>query len=491
VAIHFKTHFLFLSLSVIGSNAFGLDASPQTVVPPTHDTATNIGPTTPSRVYSYEKPTFKNYLIPAIEIPIFQFTLNQADRLLYPHQGYDVTFASGWDHVAHGKWVVDQDDFTINQIGHPYQGTVYFTAARSSGLNFWESWIYSNAGSYLWETYGERSDPSINDQVASGTAGALLGEPLYRLCSLIMDGGGTDPGFLRYVAATLVSPVTMINRFMFGEKYGPTLESRDPEFFMRIDGGWAQNTLIQEPHSARQSATDVVMGKLSLDYGSPGRATYRYQRPFDYFHMDLGGIDSNGRIFDDLSVRGLLFGAKFENDGPLQGIWGLYGHFDYESPQIFRFSTTAVSFGTTSQLSMGKQMALQGTALAGLGYASAGTITPNNDQNDFHYGLTPQGLLSLRWLLGTRLSLDASGRTFYITDHYASRAPGKEKIDRLDTSLLLRLFGGHSISVGYGYVQRVAHYDALPSLSQRIGTVSVMYSYVSDMHLGRVTPDGK
>jgi hypothetical protein len=208
--------------------------------------------------------------------------------------------------------------------------------------------------------------------------------------------------------------------------------------------------------------------------------------------MDVAGVANGGRMFDDLSVRGLLFGAPYQSDAQaVHGIWGMYGHFDYTSPQIFRFSTTAVSFGTTSQVEMGRHVALLGTALAGVGYASAGTITPTDSQNDFHYGATPQGLLALRLILGSRLSLDATGRTFYITDHGASRAPGTEKINRLDTSLLMRIVGGNSISVGYAYTEREAHYDALPSLTQRIDTVSVMYSYVSDMHLGRVSSDNE
>lgn len=141
-----------------------------------------------------------------------------------------------------------------------------------------------------------------------------------------------------------------------------------------------------------------------------------------------------------------------------------------------------------------KRFALLWLLLAALGSggialgAKTETVVPPT-QTDFHYGLTPQALLSLRWLTGTRLSLDATGRTFHITDQFANRAPGTEQIDRLDTSVLLRLFGGHPVSVGYAHVERSAHYEVLPSLNQRIGTVSVMYSYVSDVNLGRVKND--
>ena len=144
----------------------------------------------PSRVLPGEPVVHKNYWIPALEIPVFQATLSLYDRAVYGPPDYNSTLASGWEHVVHGPWVVDQDAFAVNQIGHTYQGTMYYGFARSSGLNFWEGWIYSNAGSFIWETYGETTDPSINDQVASGTAGAIVGEELFRLANLVLEGDG-------------------------------------------------------------------------------------------------------------------------------------------------------------------------------------------------------------------------------------------------------------------------------------------------------------
>ena len=33
----------------------------------------------------------------------------------------------------------DDDNFYLNNIGHTYQGSAYFNAARSKGLSFWQS----------------------------------------------------------------------------------------------------------------------------------------------------------------------------------------------------------------------------------------------------------------------------------------------------------------------------------------------------------------
>ena len=460
----------------------------ETIVPPTRDTPANSGPTTPSRVLPGEKPTRKNYLIPLLEIPAFQFVLNRADRQIYASDpAYHTTWANGWNHVIHGNWVVDKDDFTVNQIGHPYQGTIYYGTARSSGLNFWESYLYTNLGSYVWETYGETTDPSINDQVASGTAGSFMGESLFRLSNLVYSEGGKDPGFLRKLAAGLISPPTMLNRILFGEHYGPTLESRHPAVFVLTQLGVGRNNFVKESGSARSVGRTVGMGSVSVDYGMPGKSGYRYIRPFDYFHFDISGVVDGRRTFDNLTTRGLLFGTGYELGEVYRGVWGLYGAFDYISPQIFRFSTTAVSIGTTGQWWATRSIAIQGTGLAGVGYGSAGTITPQQTEGDFHYGTTPQGLLDFRVLLGQRAALLWSGREYYITDHGASRAPGREHIQRLNSGVMIRTFGYQAIGIGYEFTHREAYYDALPHQSQRIGTVSLTYNILGNKNLGAVS----
>ena len=78
----------------------------------------------------------------------------------------------------------------MNQFAHPYQGSMYHGFARSAGLNYWESLLYDNAGSFLWETGGETTHPSINDQIASGIGGSFFGEALFRMASLVLEGDG-------------------------------------------------------------------------------------------------------------------------------------------------------------------------------------------------------------------------------------------------------------------------------------------------------------
>ncbi len=456
---------------------------------PTSNSPSNVGPTSPNRVLPGEPVAHKNYWIPALEIPAFQFTLNQFDRWAYGLTDYGSTWASGWDHVKHGPWVVDRDAFTVNQIGHPYQGTMYYGFARSSGLNFWEGWIYSNAGSYIWETYGELTDPSINDQVASGTAGAIIGEPLYRMANLVLEDDGEKPGFWRELGAAFISPPTGLNRVVFGDKYSPILESRRPATFFRLQGGAGVNNTIKDQGSTSTIGHHIGTADFSMEYGLPGKPGYLYLRPFDYFDFELNGLAENKRTFENVMTRGLLFGKKYESaDDNARGVWGLYGNYEYLSPQVFRMSTTGASLGTTAQWWLSRRVALQGTGMGGIGYGAAGTIEPQGSEKDYHYGAAPEALLALRLIFGQRAMFDTTARGYYITGFGANNAPGTEKISRVNTSFVVRIYGHHALGINYLLTTRSADYasSGLSARHQEVGTISVVYNYLSDFHFGAV-----
>jgi hypothetical protein len=478
---------LVLSAAPGSAESPPIELKSDVVVPPTSDTPENKGPTTPSRVLPGEKPKHKSYMIPAIEIPLFIFALNRFDYWVFGDD-YDVSVNTIENHIKHGPWVVDQDSFIINQIGHPYQGAMYYGFARSANLNYWESFLYSNAGSVIWEIAGETTPPSINDQVASGTAGSFLGEALYRLSSLVLENGGEDPATWRHVAAGLISPPTELNRLVFGERFGAIFEGRNPAVSSRLQLGAASNVTRDAPGSIAKLDRTTGFGEFEISYGLPGKPGYRYQRPFDYFKLEVSAIPQNKKLFTSGMIRGLLFGFPYERGESYRGIWGLYGSFDYLAPQAYRVSTTAANLGTTGQWWLSKNVALQGTALAGLGFGSAGTIQPEVDgEPDYHYGMTPQQLLGLRLIFGKRLMLDATGRNYYVTGIGASRARGEEKIQQANTSLTLRLFGHQAISLGYIIARRDAQYEGnLPSRNQRIDTVMLTYTLLGQPHFQAV-----
>ena len=242
----------------------------------------------------------KSYLIPALEIPAFVLTLNAIARLAYPDDTqdgkkiYSTTLSTTWDHLVHGPWVVDNDSFGVNQLRHPYQGSIYQGLARSSGLNFWESSVYTFAGSFLWEIGGETTPPSINDQIASGIAGNFLGEPLFRMASLLLEEG--KPGFWRELGAALISPPNgfqppRLRRTVFQ----PVFPSYDPAIFWRVRLGLTRNVYTSGGNSdefEQNHATAI----FSMGYGLPGKPGYSYTRPFDYFRFEFTLVNSKNTV---------------------------------------------------------------------------------------------------------------------------------------------------------------------------------------------------
>ena len=448
-------------------------------------------PEVPTPALNWDTGAGKSYFIPALEIPAFILALNAYSRLASPNEEqdgkkvYSVTLSTFRDHVDHGPWGFDQDAFKINQLMHPYQGSMYYGFARSAGLSFWESSAYTFAGSYLWETGGETTSPSINDQFSSGIAGAFFGEALFRMASLLLEGGGEKPGFWRELGATVISPPTGFNRLVFGERFAPVFPSHNPATLWRLRfGAFLNNRLYDQGGPSPVGRKDATMD-FSMAYGLPGKPGYSYTRPFDYFHFEAMAVGNSDNPLEDVMIRGLLFGQKYEAGDSYRGVWGLYGGYAYISPQIFRVSSTAASLGTTFQWWLAQSVALQGSVLGGVGYGAAGNVAGSGER-DYHYGIAPQGLLALRLILDDRAMLDATIRGYYISGLGSTETGGNETIGRLNIGLTVRIYGRHALGIQYLASRRDARYPDQANSHQRVGTFSLVYTLLGDTRFGAV-----
>jgi len=421
----------------------------------------------------------KSYAIPAAEIVGFDVLLNRFDRQVYGKE-YSVSTRTVRRNL-HGPWVVDNDPFKVNQFLHPYQGSMYHGFARSAGLGFWESLGYTFVGSALWEIAGENTPPARNDQIASGIAGSFLGEALFRMASLVLEKG-YGSSLWREVSAAAISPPTGFNRLAFGERFSAILESRNPAYYSRVQVG-SSFTTHQQAGNSTESESNELLVDYSMDYGLPGKPGYHYDRPFDYFTFQITASSANA--VESLSTRGLLFGTDYEVGKNYRGIWGLYGSYDYIAPQIFRVSSTALSLGTTGQLTLSDSIVAQGTILAGVGYAGVGTLH-GTQKTDYHYGVAPQALLALRLIFGDRASLDLTARDFFISNVAGAGTGGHDNIARADLSLTVRVLREHAIAVKYLWSRREATYPNLNDLGQTQGTLGLYYVYLGDKRFGAV-----
>jgi Domain of unknown function (DUF3943) len=421
----------------------------------------------------------KSYVLPAVEIVAMDAAVNLAGRLLFDPAPYRVTPVSIRRNLR-GPWVVDDDPFEINQFLHPYQGAMYHGIARSNGLSYWPSVAYTFAGSAFWEIAGETTPPSRNDQIASGIAGSFLGEPLFRISRLLLERADHGPGAWRTLASVLASPPTGINHLLVGNPAGSLAPDAVPFSDIRVQVG---TTAIATGGSRSRSSLAQYQPRLalSMDYGYPGSASYRHERPFDYFRIE-SSVSREG--LEHLSTRGLVAGADY-GAGRLAGIWGLYGIYEYFAPDGFHFSSTALSFGTTLQARMSESLVVQSSGLVGGGYVGAQSLD-RTDGRDYHYGVAPQALMNLRLIAGRRAALDLTAREYFVSAVGGFGTGQRDLISLGDASLVLRVYRRNALGFTYQFARRNSDLLALPDETQARSTVGVFYTFLGSGGFGAV-----
>jgi hypothetical protein len=153
---------------------------------------------------------------------------------------------------------------------------------------------------------------------------------------------------------------------------------RDPAISLRLRVGATLTTSVRDEARSVDAKEQEGSADFSMIYGLPGKPGYRYRRPFDFFLFNFTLVPNASSVqnaIENVTIRGLLLGEAYEWGEDYRGVWGLFGGFDYLSPQIFRLSSTDVSLGTVAQWWLTRTVALQGTALAGVGFGAAGIAT--------------------------------------------------------------------------------------------------------------------
>ncbi len=440
-------------------------AAPVPAPPPAPAAAAELGLKKSGPVWGENK----SYLIPAAEIVGFDVLLNLFDRKFYGCCEFHSNVPSIKRNLRRG-FGRDNDEFTVNQLGHPYQGSMYHGFARASGLNFWEGFAYAFVGSAAWEIAGETTRPSSNDQVNTPVGGAFLGEALFRMSNLLLEQW-QGPRFWRELGAAAISPAVGFNRLAFDKRFDGVYPSNNAEYYSRIAVGVSSATQNRPGTSAEVKRNEGIVD-FALDYGLPGNPGYTYRRPFDYFTFQASASSAIG--FENVMTRGLLLGTDYEWGPKYRGIWGVYGTYDYLAPQIFRMGSSGVSLGTTAEWQFSKMFTLQGTLLGGVGYTTVSTINGIANDRDNRYGVAPQATLALRLIMADRASLDLSAREFFVSDVGGGRA-GHDNIVRADTTLTWRVTGPHALALKYQFSQRDAT-TAAGDRSQNRGTFGIFYT---------------
>ena len=256
----------------------------------------------------------------------------------------------------------DPNNFNTNFIAHPYHGNLYFNAARTNGMDFWSSAFGSLAGSFMWEFFMERHQPSINDWVMTTTGGMFLGEVLFRYSSLIWDDSAT--GFNRVwreIVGTLVNPLGGLNRLARGDmtKVRSSKNQITAPTLTRLY--WSGNL-----SSGNENMSDSSFGsgfEILTRYGLTFTGGEK-RDPFDLFLLQAAFRKTEAMNMT-VYAYGLLVGKELKSGENQNHMIGLFQHFDYIQNETIELGGTSFCPGLFSEFTWGENSRLSFLAHAG------------------------------------------------------------------------------------------------------------------------------
>jgi hypothetical protein len=239
--------------------------------------------------------------------------------------------------VAGYNW--DDNQFSTNQLSHPYHGNLYYNAARSNGFSYWESVPFTFAGSFMWEYFGEVHHPAMNDWIATSVGGVALGEITHRLATIIRDNEATgSERTWRETGGLLVDPMGGLNRIIDGDwsRQGLNPPKRYPKNYRsRLDVGLRTRG---EERLWEADTTDVHLG-YEFEYGDPFFGDMG--EPFDTFDFSFELYFGDKSKIGDVQGSGNLAGMFLKETDRVSHILAAYHRYDY-------INTNALEFGGQS-----------------------------------------------------------------------------------------------------------------------------------------------
>ena len=406
----------------------------------------------------------KNYIKPIWNITKFNFLIWAFDRYVLKGPWTNISFQSISENLKTGlTW--DYDDFGTNQFGHAYHGAMYHSIARSQGMSFFESSIYTFLGSLTWEFLWESELPGKNDHYFSTLGGIHLGEALYRMANLVNYENAT--GFERTLGKAfkfLVNPIVGISRSPANSSgSGYLRKDHDYDFKLPVGAFYSSDDQFIMLVSTRFEYKDVFQNSTSKI------------QPYDWFSFDAQiGINEQGFRDPEFSTYGILFGKKFHN-----ACAGLFGLFDFINSHIAEqmsavgvgpgFATSSASesnlfFNTSGILSI-----VFGSSSATIDYSEPNYEKEGNEP--YHFG--PGILGKVRLELGKKgLGSIFTGFSQYWV--HATLVDANEFMSVVSLDLNVNTSERSQISLGYDYFFRNGHLEG-QRLTRSKNAVRAMY----------------
>jgi len=228
--------------------------------------------------------------------------------------------------------VWDNDFFITNLFAHPYHGNLYFNAARTNGLTFWESVPYALGGSLMWEFLGETEPPAINDVIATSCGGMAIGEMTHRLSLTILDD--RDRGFKRFMreaTAAIINPIQGLHRIISGDAWRVKNKHYCYHNFdeIPIDASVSLGWRYLADDGALFRGIHAPYLNMTLTYGISVDGD-KHTTPYDFFDIEANVAIGGGQpSVNTLNIVGRLWSTPILDKKDMAGEFGIYQHFNY------------------------------------------------------------------------------------------------------------------------------------------------------------------
>ena len=277
------------------------------------------------------QPVRKRYWQAAAEVTGINLGVQLFDRYALRSDFAQTTLHSLRHNFTDGM-VWDNDFFITNMFAHPYHGNLYFNAARSNGLSFWESAPYALGGSLMWEFLGETEPPAINDVLATSMGGMAIGEMAHRLSLAVLDDRTRGfQRFLREAAAAIVNPIQGLHRILSGDAWRVSHDHYRYHDYnqLPIDMSFTVGWRYLADDGALFRGIHAPFINMTLTYGTSVDGE-RHTTPYDFFDVEMNSAFGGGQPFvNTLNIVGRLWSTPILDKKDMSGEFGIYQHFNY------------------------------------------------------------------------------------------------------------------------------------------------------------------
>jgi len=296
-------------------------------------------------------------------------------------------------------FVWDDDNWAMNQWGHPLHGGQFFNAARTNGYDFWGSLPFIVTGSMVWELFMEAEPPSINDLISTSVGGAYFGETQYRLSSMLLDNttSGAERTW-REIGATLVNPIRGFNRLMTGKTSGYAANPSD--WHSNDFGGFiSAGTNHIADGTDFSNAEQAYLLKSYFVYGDPF-TDHENSKPYEFFDLRFA-LNLHGHVpfIQEVSGNALIAGRNTYRGDSGQTLWGFFQHYDFLDTKAYQFGGQSLGVGMIKRMRANTPLriilATHLNALI-LGGSNIGFDTPSGRQYNYTTGANFKLQLALR-----------------------------------------------------------------------------------------------